>query len=290
MPIQAIAQSTEQGYSYTMSTIRLLALDMDDTLLRSDLTISYRTRNVIKRAESAGTVITLATSRVPSVMERFIKLLGLNKKSGYLISNNGALIQESDTGKIIHEARLEPEIARIICDLADAEGFPVQLYEDDVMYVSRENEFSAYDQRLTGLRQVVVDNFREMIGKGCHKLFIPGDPMLLEPLEDILHAYLEHDITLFSGKKYFLEILPKDTNKGNALAKIAESLGINSEETIAIGDSINDEAMIKWAGLGVAMINGDEHIKSIANIITENSNDDDGVADIIDKYILGKDG
>ena len=271
-----------------MRSIRLLALDLDDTLLRSDLSISYRTRNAIKRAEAAGVTVVLASGRVPAAMERFSRLLGLHKHLGYIISHNGALIQETHTDKIIHEAWVEPETALTVCDLASAEGFPVQIYEDDIMYVSRENEYTSYDQRLTGLRQVVVENFRAMVGRGCYKLLIPGDPMLLAPLEGLVRAYLDDDITLFTSKPYFLEILPRDTNKGTALARVAEILGIDQEDTMAIGDSMNDEAMILWAGLGVGMANGDEHIKSIADLVTDHSNDDDGVAEIINKYLLGK--
>ena len=271
-----------------MRSIRLLALDLDDTLLRSDLSISYRTRNAIKRTEAAGVTVVLASGRVPAAMDRFSRLLGMHKRLGYIISHNGALIQESHTEKTIHEARIEPEIALTVCDLAAAEGFPVQIYEDDIMYVSQENEYSAYDQKLTGLRQVVVENFRAMVGQGCYKLLIPGDPMLLSPLENLLRAYLDDDVTLFTSKPYYLEILPRNTNKGTALAKVAELLGIEQKETMAIGDSMNDEAMILWAGFGVGMANGEEHIKSIADLVTDHSNDDDGVAEVIDKYIFGR--
>ena len=277
-----------QGYSIYMNSIRLLALDLDDTLLRSDQSISYRTKNVIKKAESAGVTIALASSHVPLAMEKFSRALGLNKKPGFLISNNGALVLESNTGKITYEIKIEAHIALTVCDLADAEGFPVQLYKDDTMFVSRENEYTGYDYKLTGLRQVVVDKFRDMIKQGCYQLLIPGDPMLLEPLESLLRTYLENDISLVSKNQYTLEILPPETNKGNSLAKVAEYLGIKSEETMAIGDSMNDEAMIIWAGLGVCMSNGDERVKKAANLISDYSNDDDGVADIIDRYILGK--
>jgi len=234
-----------------------------------------------------GINIVLASGRIPSDMEHFLKILGLNKKPGFLISNHGALVLESNTGKIIHETRIEPQTALDICKLADAEGFPVQRYEKDVMYVSRQNEYTAYDEKLTGLRQVVVENFWEIAGQGCYKLLIPGDPMLLAPLESLIRTYLENDITLFTNRPYILEILPPLTNKGVALAKIAESLDIGPDETMAIGDSLNDEAMISWAGLGVCMINGDESLKSTANLVTDKSNDDDGAAEIIEKIILG---
>jgi Cof subfamily protein (haloacid dehalogenase superfamily) len=219
-------------------------------------------------------------------MEQFSRLLGMHKRPGYLISNNGALVQESHTGNIIHEVRIASEIALAACDLADAEGFPVQIYEDDIMYVSRPNEYTNYDQKITGLRQVVVENFRAMVGQGCYKLLIPGDPMLLAPLDSLLQTSMGKDITLFTNRPYFLEILPPETNKGTALARVARAMNIESEEVLAIGASMNDEDMIRWAGMGVAMVNGDDRIKNIADLVTDHSNDDDGVAEIIDKYIL----
>jgi hydroxymethylpyrimidine pyrophosphatase-like HAD family hydrolase len=138
------------------------------------------------------------------------------------------------------------------------------------------------------LRQVVVENFRAMVAQGCYKLLIPGDPMLLQPLEALLKVYVGDNATLFTSKPYFLEILPAQTDKGTALAWVAEKQRIDSENVLAIGDSMNDEAMLRWAGTGVAMANGDDRVKNIADLVTERSNDDDGVADVIERYILGK--
>jgi Cof subfamily protein (haloacid dehalogenase superfamily) len=269
-----------------MAPIRLLALDLDDTLLRSDLSISYRTRNIIKKAESSGVTVVLASGRIQAAMEQYARLLGMHRQRGYLICNNGTVIQESHTGAAVFEIQIPGETAVKAYDLADAEGFAVQIYEDDIMYVSRTNEFTSYDQKLTGLRQVVVENFRAMVQGGCFKLLIPGDPMLLAPLESIVRTYMGDEITLFTSKPYFLEILPAKTDKGTALEKVAALLNIPREQVLAIGDSMNDEAMIRWAGTGVAMANGDERIKNIASLITEKTNDDDGVAEVIEKFIL----
>jgi Cof subfamily protein (haloacid dehalogenase superfamily) len=271
-----------------MEPIRMLVLDLDDTLLRSDLSISYRTRNVIKKAVTQGLVVVLASGRIPAALDQFSKTLGMNKRPGYLICSNGTIIQESNTGKIIWEIRLDVETALAVYDLATAEGFPVQVYEDDIMYVSKTNEYTRYDQKLTGLKQVVADDFHGIVKKGCNKLLIPGDPMLLQPLEILIRTYLGGDITLFTSKPYFLEILPKETDKGTALAKVAGILGIGQKSVMAIGDSMNDEAMIRWAGVGVAMANADERIKKIADIVTERTNDEDGIADFIEQRVLGK--
>jgi len=271
-----------------MSAVRLLALDLDDTLLRSDLTISYRNRKAIKKAEAAGVTVVLASGRVPAAMDRYIKFLGLHKKPGYLICLNGVLIRESHADKIIYETGIDASTALTAFNFADTEGFASQIYEKDIMYVSRQNKYTEYDKQLTGLKQTVVKDFRNMISGGCHKMLIPGDPALLQSLQNLLRNLLGDDVTLFTSKPYFLEILPARTDKGTALAKVAGFLGIQREEVLAVGDSMNDEAMIRWAGIGVAMVNGDERIKKIADLITEKTNDDDGVAEVIEKYILSK--
>ncbi|MDR1353569.1 MAG: Cof-type HAD-IIB family hydrolase [Treponema sp.] len=267
--------------------VRLLALDLDDTLLRSDLTISFHTRNVLKKAEKAGIGIVLASGRIPPAMKKFAAQLGLDKRPGYLICNNGTIIQESRTGKVIFEALLPPEAALIAHDLASAEGFPVQIYEGDLMYISRKNEFADYDQKLTGLKQVVLEDFRAKVKDGCYKLLIPGDPMILRPLEDLFRSYIGDDVTLFTSKPYFLEILPPGIDKGSSLARVAEIAGVRREEVMAIGDSMNDEAMIRWAGYGVAMLNGDDRLKEAACLVTGKTNDDDGVADLVERCLLG---
>jgi Cof subfamily protein (haloacid dehalogenase superfamily) len=269
--------------------IRLIALDLDDTLLRSDLTISYRVKKAVQKAIGAGISIVLASGRTSAAMEKFVKILGLDKRKGYLICGNGTLIVDSSTGKVVHEVEMPVETALTAYDLCSAEGFAVQLYEDDIMYVSKTNEFTMYDQKLTGLKQVVAEDFRALVAKGCRKLLIPGDPMILQPLESILNTYLGESITLFTSKPYFLEILPPETGKGTALEIVSQKLGIPREEVAAVGDSMNDESMIRWAGLGVAMKNGDERIKKIAGMVSDKTNDDDGVAIVIEKLMTQKD-
>ncbi|HPC70614.1 MAG TPA: HAD-IIB family hydrolase, partial [Treponema sp.] len=166
-----------------MNEITLLALDLDDTLLREDLTISFHTKNILKRVEEAGIIVVLASGRSPKAMERYARDLGLHKRPGYLVCNNGTTIQESHTGTIVKEFFLPIEASLAVFDLVDAEGFPVQIYEDGTIYVSRRNEYADIDQKLTGLRQVVVDNFRSFLAAGAQKMVIPGDPALLKPLE-----------------------------------------------------------------------------------------------------------
>jgi hydroxymethylpyrimidine pyrophosphatase-like HAD family hydrolase len=110
--------------------------------------------------------------------------------------------------------------------------------------------------------------------------------MMLSPLADLLTS-LADEAAIYTSKPYLLEILPPNTDKGRALALVAEKLSIPREAVLAVGDSMNDEAMLRWAGYPVAMVNADERIKEIASLITEKSNDEDGVAELIERYILG---
>jgi len=270
-----------------MNAVRMIALDLDDTLLRSDLGISFRTRSVLKSAEAAGVVVVLASGRAPKAMEKYARALALHKRPGYLVCNNGTMIQESHSGSLIYDAKLPVEAAYQVFDLVQAEGLPVQIYGDDTIYVSRRNEFADQDEKMTGFRQVVLEDFKGMIAAGTPKLVIPGDPMLLRPLESILKTYLGDRVTIFTSKPYFLEILPPATGKGQALAIVAAKLGIRRTEVMAVGDSMNDETMLRWAGYGVAMRNGDQRIKDLAVLVTERTNDEDGVADLVERYVLG---
>uniref|UniRef100_A0A7C3IP97 HAD family phosphatase n=1 Tax=Gracilinema caldarium TaxID=215591 RepID=A0A7C3IP97_9SPIR len=269
-----------------MSEIKLLALDLDDTLLREDLTISFHTKNVLKKVEESGVIVMLASGRSPAAMDRYARDLGMHKRPGYLVCNNGTTILESHTGTVVKEFFLPIEAALAVYDLVDAEGFPVQIYDEGTIYVSRRNEYADIDQKLTGQRQVVVDNFRSFLAAGAQKMVIPGDPSLLRPLETLLKTFISDRVTIFTSKPYFLEILPPATGKGEALAVVAQMLGIDRSQVMAIGDSMNDESMIRWAGFGVAMANGDPRIKAIAKAVTNRTNEEDGVADFVEQYLL----
>jgi len=92
---------------------------------------------------------------------------------------------------------------------------------------------------------------------------------------------------MFISRKYFLQITPDKTDKGTALEKITGILKFDESEVMAFGDSMNDESMLNWAGFGIAMANGNVKLKEIANMVTDLSNDEDGVADFIEKNFFG---
>ena len=117
-------------------------------------------------------------------------------------------------------------------------------------------------------------------------MLIPGEPEELQILQKKLKADFGSHATVFTSKPYFLEILPPKCGKGEAISWLSEHLGIAPVNTMGFGDSMNDESMIRLCGNGIAMVNGLDYIKDIADFVTEKDNNHSGVGDFIQKFVL----
>lgn len=267
--------------------VKLLAMDMDDTLLREDLTISEEVRRKLAEAEEKGVMLVLASGRMPHAMHRYIEELGLDKQEGYAICTNGSFIIKTDTYETIHEQMLETgfalEVHKTVADM----GLPIQVYIEDVIHVTIDNEHTDLDASLTGLKKALMENPEDFIrSHKVSKYVIPGDPEVLQEAQKKLKALYGDQANIFTSKPFFLEIMPKDADKGHALEKLAGILGIPREQTVAVGDAMNDIGMLAYAGLGVAMKNAEDKVKEAADLVLEWSNDEDGLARLVEGYIL----
>jgi hydroxymethylpyrimidine pyrophosphatase-like HAD family hydrolase len=130
----------------------------------------------------------------------------------------------------------------------------------------------------------------EFLGEPRVKVLLPGDPAGLNPVEAAFRQSFSGRANMFRSKPYFFEVLPRDADKGLALGRLAALHGIRRESVMAVGDSWNDEGMLRWAGWPVAMANAAADIRRIAAWVTTRSHDDDGVAEAIDRFILGNRG
>ncbi|HOV63250.1 MAG TPA: Cof-type HAD-IIB family hydrolase [Spirochaetia bacterium] len=269
-----------------MRDIRIIALDLDDTLLKGDLTISDTNRKAIREAEQSGVYVILASGRIPFAMEPYIKALGMDTRMRLCICNNGAEIIRSDTGELVYEAPPIPiELGKEVFTVVQKEGFPVELYDGTTIYVSEPNVYTEKDLILTGTK-LKVTNIAQLLERPQRKMVIPGDPDALKRLEAKLKEHFNANI--FISKPYFLEVLSLETDKGTALSLIAKHLGIQRDQVLAIGDSMNDLGMIRYAGIGVAMANAVEAIKEAADVVTTRTNEEDGVAEVIDRFIFSR--
>ncbi|MCM1320991.1 MAG: Cof-type HAD-IIB family hydrolase [Bacteroides sp.] len=259
--------------------LKILAMDLDDTLLRKDLSISDRTVCTLRRAAAKGFLPVIASGRAPRAVEPFAQRIGSNTMQSYLVCSNGAEIITSDSGKRIYERTVPPDTAIKAWRMCEAAGLSCHIYGDSCIYVSRETEFSARDSHLSKLKIIVPEDYEKLVASGVYKLVIPGNPEFITAVEAEFKTELNDAATVFVSKPYFMEVLPPHSGKGEALRFLAEQiLHIDSADIIAFGDSMNDESMIKYAGCSVAMCNGREEIKRLARFITEKSNDEDGIA------------
>ena len=148
------------------------------------------------------------------------------------------------------------------------------------------NEWTELDVKLCNLKGVVVPDYKNFLGKGFQKMLIPGEPEKLLELQKKLKAELSSSANIFISKPYFLELLPPECGKGEAVSWLSNHLGIPVENTMGFGDSMNDESMIRLAAHSVAMKNGLDEIKRIARYTTAYDNEHDGVGRFLQEWVL----
>lgn len=267
---------------------RLIALDMDDTLLTSGLQISDRAVNAIQKLAAQKIFIVICTGRMQKGIEPFVRRLCLpqNEFSRYAILSNGSLIFDLHSKREIFSRKVDYEILLRAKEEAARLGLPCQVYDSENSFSNVENDFSRKEVILSKIELKVPDDFDSFLKQGFSKMLIPGDEQTIKKLFGILQNALGERAVIVISKPYFLEVLPPNSGKGEALEILSERLGIKMRDVMAFGDSMNDETMILKSGLSVAMKNGLQTIQDEAKFVTRFSNDEDGVADFLEEFVL----
>lgn len=275
------------GEEGILKEYRLIAVDMDGTLLNSDLEISPRTAASIRKAREKGVKVTLCTGRMFASASQYADKLELNVP---LITYNGALVKNSHTREVLYERDVPLEEAVIVVNKCRKLGFQLNMYVDDRLYVENDNDDArGYAERVNVPLNVVDDfiAFLEKRGAGPIKMLAMGEEKELDSLRDELYSQ-GSELYITRSRYHFLEFLNKEANKGAGLKAVADSLGIPKDAIMAIGDNENDLAMFKYARTAIVMKNARDDIKASADYVTEGTNDEDGVASILEKLVLGK--
>ena len=266
---------------------RLIAIDLDGTFLDEDSKISPRNKRAVREAAKRGVMITVSTGRMYRTSLPYVRELELNT-DWPMINYHGALIKTTESGKVLHYRPVKNSLAAAIADYAEEQGYHVNAFIDDRLYIEAENEFSRYYQSIADVELEAVGKlapFLKQRGEDTAKLTIINWNGRIGDIEkDLLTRYGDKIVALQS-LPYFLEITDRRATKGQALHWLASRLGIGPGEIIAFGDSYNDLDMIQFAGLGVAMANARPEVRQAADLITA-SNTEDGVAKVIEDYIL----
>ncbi|MCR5723524.1 MAG: Cof-type HAD-IIB family hydrolase [Treponema sp.] len=267
---------------------RIIALDLDDTLLNKDLQITPLTVDALRECARRGIYVVMCSGRAENAILPYVRQLEIaGMQAGrYIIAMNGAIIYDMHTRSVIYSRTVSGEILLETYRMASKHDLPCQVYDASTIYPSCDNRWTRRDVELSGLAMKVVDDFEAFIAPGHCKMVIPGDPDKVSVLQDELKAAFGDRAVVFTSKPYFLEVLPPKSGKGEALLYLAEQLGIPQANTMAFGDSMNDESMIRGAAMSVAMVNGLPYIHEAARYITRTDNNHDGVGDFLWEYVL----
>jgi hypothetical protein len=269
-------------------TQKLFFTDLDDTLFDTSKIISSRIREDIKKASDKGQRVILCSGRPFSTMRPLIEDLELGYKGNYVVSFNGGLILEANTGKTLFKKEIPNDLCRKVMKICQSLNIHSQFYDEEgVLTPDKGPEIKHYAKLSKGTYKFdpdLSDNFTgtspkiEIIDLNSHSK--------LDHVKEIITDKFGDSVDLFFSNPYYLEVMPKGVSKGSAVKYLSKFLGIAIENTVAVGDSDNDLSMIKAAGVGCAMANAIDSVKKAADYITVNDCDHSGVAEVLEKFIL----
>jgi Cof subfamily protein (haloacid dehalogenase superfamily) len=265
---------------------KLLAIDMDGTLLNSNKIISKGNKLAIKKAIEKGVKVVITSGRGLKGLEKFLNEVHLRGEGQYLIANNGGTIYRTSDFKCISYKGLKGRDLLKAHALSVEYGLNMIAYTHEDSIASEENEFTRFETEYVG-NPVKIINFSTDINDEdeiTKILFSQTEEILTKKiLEMPKEFYSEYNVV--KTMPIVLEIMDKDCNKGYGVKVLADKLGIKKEEIMCIGDEANDVEMVNYAGLGIAMGNAITELKDLAGYVTLD-NDNDGVAKAIEKFIL----
>ncbi|QGU96101.1 sugar-phosphatase [Clostridium bovifaecis] len=264
---------------------KLIALDMDGTLLDKNNTISRENSLSIKRAKEKGVKIVLATGRTLKGIKTYLKELDIMDNDNYCVTCNGSIVINSGTEEILTKMLLSYKDLLYLYDLSKRLGIYIHALTTSKCITPVYNEYTEIESKMNNVPIEVVD-FNDINGslEIIKVLFVGTEEKLSSAINNLpKEVYAKY--TVVRSYPYFLEFMNSEVNKGAGVESLAKKLSIKSNEVICVGDAENDLHMIKYAGLGVAMGNAFPNVKKAADYITY-TNNENGVAHVINKFIL----
>ena len=265
---------------------RMIVLDLDGTLTNRDKVITPKTREALFELKRQGGIIVLASGRPTYGVVPLARELELDRSGGYILSYNGGRIIDCKTGKTVFAKELPVFSHQKIIGLAKEHGVNIITYEDDLIITSdASDEYVEKEAFINRLKVKEVQDMESYVSFPVVKFLMLEDGDYLAMVEPKVKAALGRDYSVYRSEPYFLEVLPKGIDKAASLERLLSRLGMGKEQMIACGDGYNDLSMIQYAGLGVAMENAVFPVKKAADYVTY-SNDNDGVAHVVEKFML----
>lgn len=261
---------------------RLIATDMDGTLLRNDKSISETSLAAIRELMAAGGYFVISSGRPYPALEDYLSCL---KPNAPLITYNGAKIVEPEDGRVLFEENMAAEDIVSLIANGDRRGHTVVIWSQDVLYGNMLDRRMKEYVNHTRIVPQLKPSDEELISRGVTKILFADRKDRINRSLDETPTWGLKDCNYAKSTPEYLEYFSSKVSKAYALEQISKLLSVPREEIIAIGDGYNDLEMIRWAGLGVAMDNAPDEVKRAADYTTL-SNMDDGVAQVIRKFML----
>lgn len=288
---------------------KLIAIDLDGTLLNSYGEISDKNKNAIKKAKENGTQVVIASGRHITSVKSFAKEIN---SENYSICGNGAILYDMKNDEILYNKFIDKEKILEIIDVCEQNSIYYNIYTEteiltrtiaySALFYKQENEkkdskyqtnikvvedlynFVKNDKSNNYIKVTIYDDNLSIFNRIIQKLREIEDIDVLDVghMSRKMIKVNNEDVEI---KYYYTEITKNDVNKWNAIKVLMNKLNIGANEVVTIGDNVNDKEMLENAGLGVVMENSAEYVKEFGNVVVKD-NDSDGVAQAIEEYVL----
>lgn len=264
---------------------RLLVLDIDGTVTNSQKEVTEKTRKAILGLEERGIRVAIASGRHPQGVLPIDRILDFHQFGNFILAFNGARIMDVRQNTCVYERRLPPFLPARLWKDAKNYGLGISTYTENALIAgTRPDPYMELESRISHIPIEYHEDFCRFVDFPVNGCLFTGSPEDIEAIEPVLSCRYFHETQIFRSEPCFLEVVSKNVDKAYSLKHLLEKLGIAREEMVCCGDSFNDISMIRYAGLGVAMANAQEKVKDIANYITEQDNDHDGIAEVIERF------
>lgn len=264
---------------------KIIATDMDGTLLNSRNLISNENREAIIKAQEKGCKIVLASGRPIAAMKIFEKELKLAEYESYLIGFNGGQIIDCKTRETVFSLGLKENDIRYLFEKAEEYGVNVLTYNGGTILAKYDDEFARIEARYTNFPIKVIQSLDELDYTKTIKCMFVAEPVKIRECLEKLKKERKDKYFMSISDPHFLEICDINVNKGTAIKKLCEKLNIDLKYLITCGDSYNDKEMLEISGLSVAAANANEDIRKLCTY-TSVTNDEHILKDVIDKFII----